>query len=301
MKMRVRSAGGEGCGYSERGRALTGAAIITSKSKCKQASPCPRRHAETTMSQSSESLVDVVHEDEELLVLAKPPGLVCHPTKADALSSLAGRVRLHLGDGSSVHFVNRLDRETSGLVLLAKTSGAARALGKLMESRAIQKEYLAVVHDHVDGDEARVDAPLGRDESSPIAIRGCVRTDGAPASTAFRIERRFGNGRGPFSLLRVWPLTGRKHQIRIHLAHLGHPLVGDKLYGLDPSCYLAFVERRLTEEQCATLVLPWHALHAERLAFTWKGRDLAFSTPRPDWWGAFLDHGEAPEWGDSPT
>src|SRR5215472_3144256 len=94
-------------------------------------------------------LFEVIHEDPELLALRKPAGLVCHPTKTDEYSSLIGRVRLHLGKGSHPQLVNRLDRETSGVTVLAKTPAAARELRALWEARRVCKEYLAIVHGHV--------------------------------------------------------------------------------------------------------------------------------------------------------
>src|SRR5215210_9187860 len=104
-------------------------------------------------------LFPVIHEDADLLVVNKPAGLVCHPTKTDERSSLIGRVRLHLGHGEG-RLVNRLDRETSGLVLIAKSSQVAGELGKLIESGVVQKEYRAVVHGHIAQDELSIDAPL---------------------------------------------------------------------------------------------------------------------------------------------
>lgn len=209
----------------------------------------------------------IVHDDERLLVLNKPAGLVCHPTKTDAWSSLIGRVRLHLGPEATAHMVNRLDRETSGLVLVAKTDDFARAIRKLWEAREVVKEYQAIVHGWPAGDSGVIEAPLGKDETSRVAIKDCVRVDGAASRTEFTVERRFERAEGKFALLNVTPRTGRKHQIRIHLAHLGHPIVGDKLYGHDEDCYLALVEDRLTGEQRRRLILPRHALHAGRLEF----------------------------------
>jgi 23S rRNA pseudouridine1911/1915/1917 synthase len=259
-------------------------------------------------------LLQVIHEDADLLVVHKPADLVCHPTKGDEYSSLISRARLYLQaatatggpDGHEVrpHLIHRLDRETSGLVLLAKNATAAGELGKVWETRAVRKEYLAVVHGHLAEDHGLIDAPLGRDEQSPVAIKDCVRPDGHSAQTEFVVERRFHQlvttastapdgtpfapANKPFSLLRVHPLTGRKHQIRIHLAHLGHPLVGDKLYGGRSEVYLALVERRLTVEQRAWLILPQHALHANRLAFEWRGQTREFTALPEGFLAAFI-------------
>jgi len=257
-----------------------------------------------------EKLFTVIFEDADLLVVHKPAGLVCHPTKGDEYSSLISRARIYLNLQPSTfnlqpHLIHRLDRETSGIVLLAKNPDAAGELGKIWETRTVIKEYLAIVHGHVAADSGIIDAPLGKDTASIVAIKDCVRPDGAPAQTEFRVEKRFsrlnlpgsgndfsvsagGEGRGevaqlPFSLLRVRPLTGRKHQIRLHLAHLGHPIVGDKIYGGDPDLYLALVENRLTDDQRARLILPHHALHAVRLQFDWRGQTRSFAAaPEPE-------------------
>ena len=224
-----------------------------------------------------EKLFDIIHEDDELLVINKPAGLVCHPTKNGEMSSLIGRARLHLGNAAQPHLVNRLDRETSGVVILAKNPGVAGELGKILENRAMEKEYAAIVHGHVREERGRIDAPLGRDERSLVAVKDCVRPDGAMSQTEFFVERRFLRAEGKFSWLRILPRTGRKHQIRIHLAHIGHAIVGDKLYGGDEDLYLALVEDRLTPEQRARLIFENHALHARSLKFLWRDQPVEFS------------------------
>jgi 23S rRNA pseudouridine1911/1915/1917 synthase len=260
----------------------------------------------------------ILHEDADLLVVNKPAGLVSHPTKNGELSSLIGRARLHLnrslsaavgGEGrgevafstlnsqpSTIlqpHLVNRLDRETSGVVLIAKNSETARALGKILESRAVEKEYLAIVHGHVREDHGLIDAPLGKDAHSRVVVKDCVRPDGAAAQTEFFVERRFvrpltlNSQPSTFSLVRVQPRSGRKHQIRIHLAHLGHPIVGDKLYGGDEDLYLALVENRLTDAQRATLIFENHALHARSIKFFWRDGTKEFSCEPEPWFAEF--------------
>jgi 23S rRNA pseudouridine1911/1915/1917 synthase len=238
----------------------------------------------------AERLFEIIHEDNDLLVVNKPAGLVCHPTKTDERSSLVGRARLYLGEGGHPRLVNRLDRETSGIVLIAKTKVSAGKLGKLWETRAVQKEYRAIVHGHVGEGHGIIDAPVGKDEQSRVAIKDCVRADGLPARTEFWVEQWFGpeTAPGPCSLLRVQPHTGRKHQIRIHLAHLGHPIVGDKLYGGDEDLYLALVEDRLTDEQRKKLVLPCHALHASKVSFSWRGNRVSFHAEPASWYAEGL-------------
>jgi 23S rRNA pseudouridine1911/1915/1917 synthase len=241
-----------------------------------------------------EELFEILYEDSELLVINKPAGLVCHPTKGDEYSSLISRVRVYLGQGSHPQLVNRLDRETSGVTFVAKGIDAARELRRIWESRQVEKDYLAIVHGHLREAHRVIDAPLGKDEQSRVAIKDCVRADGAAARTEYWAQRRFTHHQLPFSLLFVRPQTGRKHQIRIHLAHIGHPIVGDKLYGGDEDLYLALVEDRLTPEQWRRLILPHHALHAREVRFAWRGQQRVFRAEPETWfvnWLELLDRG----------
>lgn len=230
-------------------------------------------------------LFPILYEDDHLLVVNKPADLVCHPTKAGPRSSLIARVRTHLGSEEG-RLVNRLDRETSGVVLIAKGAVVAGELGRLVAGLA-RKTYWAIVHGHLPDTELRIVAPLGKDVNSPVAIKDCVRDDGAAAETRVRVMRTFVRDDAPFSLAEVTPMTGRKHQIRIHLAHAGFPIVGDKLYGDDEQRYLRLVEGRLTDEDRRALLITSHALHARALAFDWRGRSWKFEAEPGDEFLAF--------------
>ena len=234
-----------------------------------------------------ESLFQILHEDAGLLVVNKPAGLVCHPTKTDGRSSLIARARLHLGPDCYPHLINRLDRETSGVILIAKQAEIASALRQLWEQRTVRKQYWAIAHGSIAQDRLLIDAPLGKDETSRVAIKDTVRVDGAEAQTEIAVIRRFQRDGQEFTFVQAQPRTGRKHQIRIHLAHLGHPIVGDKIYGLDETLYLDFVVGKLSAEQTRRLLLPFQALHARSVEFEFRSERQLFQAEPESWFASF--------------
>jgi len=227
----------------------------------------------------AEALFPVLFENRDLLLIDKPAGLVCHPTKNGPTSSLIGRIKLYLGEEAEAHMINRLDRETSGLVLVAKQKEGAGFLRKLWEKRLVRKTYFAIVHGHPLESSFDVDAPLGKDEESEIVVKDCVRMDGADSVTSFVVLDRFCHQEAPFSLLKVFPRTGRKHQIRIHLSHAGYPIVGDKIYGIVPDAYLSVCFGELSAEQAHQLIFDNHALHASGLSLSLADDSVEMQAP----------------------
>lgn len=177
-----------------------------------------------------------------------------------------------LASGGQISIVNRLDRETSGLVLVAKTASAARDFGLLMQRHSLLKEYLAIVWGWPDWEYKLVNAPLdrqGKHQRSVIWLKQMIHAAGAPALTELFVERRFRRSTSAgdrFTVIRAIPRTGRTHQIRVHLASVGFPVVGDKIYGPDEQSYLRFIETGWTDELERMLLLPRHALHSAKLA-----------------------------------
>jgi 23S rRNA pseudouridine1911/1915/1917 synthase len=219
----------------------------------------------------------IVYEDARLLVVDKPGDVVCHPSKAGPWSSLVGALREHTGL-PTVHLVARLDRETSGVVVLAKDAKMASRLQVAMQERKIAKAYRAILVGELPGD-VTVDQPLGDDVTSPVFIKSAVVAagEGQPAISHFSPVARGGG----FTLARVVTGTGRKHQIRAHAQWLGYPLVGDKIYGPDARLYLDFIDHGWTDRLAARLLLPRHALHCAEIDLRAAGRDDVFSAPLP--------------------
>lgn len=204
---------------------------------------------------------DIVYEDDDLLVLNKPAGVAMHPKSGDASApSLAAMLTSYLGEGSVPHFVSRLDKGTSGLLIAAKSGYVHDRLRRALHSSDLRREYRAVAVGRVEPPCGVIDAPIGRAGGS--IIRRCVRADGLQSLTEY--ETLQVNDR--FTLLRLRPQTGRTHQLRVHMAYLGHPLAGDWLYGTEDKTLIARP-----------------ALHSYELWFTQPvtGQELHFTAPIP--------------------
>lgn len=238
----------------------------------------------------------ILYEDAHILVIEKPGNLPVHPSGRYFFNTLLTQLRVENGNEvdqkKEYYIVHRIDRETSGVLVIGKTSAAAASLVDQFGKRETSKEYLAIVKGVVELDSFAVDAPLARDPHSEIRLKMHVVEMGAegeplyvpkseilPAQTAFEVVERL-NG---FTILRCKPHTGRQHQIRVHLWHLGHPIAGDKLYGTDASLFLRSMQEILPLPVGEGLTLGRHALHAHKLGFRHPvtGEKMEFTSPLP--------------------
>ena len=241
---------------------------------------------------------EVVYEDAGALVVSKAAPLLMHPVGSKVeptlLQGVSALLAYELACGGQVSLINRLDRETSGLVLIAKTSAAAHELGCAMMQHAVHKEYLAIVHGLPLWESACCAEPILRmGEVAPtlVNVRQACHPAGKPCRTEFCVVQRVPARKHlpAMSLVRCRPITGRMHQIRVHLAHLGHPIVGDKIYGGDETRYLRFIAHGWTPELARELILPRHALHACALDFPAGGRTVCVESPLPEDMAALLN------------
>jgi 23S rRNA pseudouridine1911/1915/1917 synthase len=230
----------------------------------------------------------VLDETEDYIVVNKPAPLKIHPGAPNGASTLFDLLReflaYEIANGGQVSIINRLDRETSGVVLVAKTPAMAREFGMAMMGRLVRKSYLAVTHGWPQWDQMECDGPILRKADvaeSPIWVKQMVHPDGAHCLTTFRVLKRVTHSERRFSLIEAAPHTGRMHQIRVHLSHLGHPVVGDKLYGEDETCYLDFMETGWTPDLEKRLLLRRHALHSHLLALETENFAGEWRAPLP--------------------
>lgn len=224
----------------------------------------PRR--EPLVAQPEEIDIPIVYEDDELLVVDKPAGMVTHPAHGATSGTLVNALLAHIGmdmpgDPLRAGLVHRLDRDTSGLMVVAKTDEALTALGVAMKARAIKREYLGLVHGIPENDRGTIEGPIGRDPHN--RMKYAIVNDGKPAITHYEVRERMPR----HSELTFRLETGRTHQIRVHLAAMGHAILNDPVYGRE--------ETRFS--------LPGQALHAWKLAFRHPRNDidLSFEIPPP--------------------
>lgn len=237
----------------------------------------------------------VVGETADLLAVDKPAGLLVHPSKPGGPKTLWDGLRellsYEIANSGQVSLINRLDRETSGIVLVAKTAAAARRAAMAMQEGKIRKTYLAILIGHPATEFFTINAPIlrrGEVLETKIHLQRMVHPMGAAAATDFRVLRNFETRLGAFALVEASPLTGRTHQIRVHAAHAGHPVVGDKIYGPSEDCYLEFIQTGWTPALSERLLLPRHALHSAGLSLAWNGSLLEWHSDLPADLAAFL-------------
>jgi 23S rRNA pseudouridine1911/1915/1917 synthase len=209
----------------------------------------------------------VIFEDDDLLVVDKPAGMPCHSSDRPTLTDW-----LRARGLATPRLVNRLDRETSGLVLVAKRE---------MPRGEIRKEYTAICWGDFAEEAGVVDRPIGITRDSVVYTKRVIDPAGKPSRTEYQVVRRL---RG-FTVVNLVAHTGRTHQLRVHMASLGHPIVGDKIYGPDERLYLEFIEKGVTGEMLRQLLMPRQALHAGKIVLA--GR--SFAAPLPEDMREFIE------------
>jgi 23S rRNA pseudouridine1911/1915/1917 synthase len=236
--------------------------------------------------------LEILYEDEAVLVVEKPAGIAVHPSGRHVNDTLIQRIHGHYAknpiprDGLP-RLAHRIDRETSGIVLVGLKPAIHADLRRQFEEGSNDKFYLALVRGPAPGMSGSVTLPIREAHASAVRIKMTAAEDGLPARTDWRILEQV----GPYSLVECQLFTGRQHQIRVHLAAIGLPLVGDKLYGPDEQLFIRASEGELTDEDRELLELPRQALHHHAIAFDHPvtGERLRVESPLPMDLRLFLD------------
>lgn len=225
--------------------------------------------------QPEDIAIDIVYEDKDVVVINKPQGMVVHPSLGHEGGTLVNALLYHIKDLSGINgkirpgIVHRIDKDTSGLLMVAKNDVAHEKLAEQLQDKTAGREYIGLVHGVIQNDRGTIDAPIGRDPKNRKKYK--VVENGKPSVTHFEVIERFND----FTLLKLNLETGRTHQIRVHLEYIGYRMAGDPLYG----------PRK-------TLEGPGQFLHAASLQFVHPatGERLSFSAPLPESFEETLDH-----------
>ena len=211
--------------------------------------------------------LNILHEDDEIIVINKPPGLVVHPGRGNQTGTLVHGLLHYFKNLSNINglnrpgIVHRLDQNTSGLIVIAKTNYAHNFISSQFKNRKVKKEYLGLTWGIWKEKEGEINLPIKRNKKDPTKYK--ISSEGKRSLTAFKVEKEFQH----CSLVRFFPKTGRTHQIRIHSMHFGHPIFGDEKYGGGLSKTKGFINEYRTIYYKAMGIFNRHALHAERLEF----------------------------------
>ena len=172
--------------------------------------------------------IDVLYEDVDVLIINKQPFIVVHPTKGHPTGTIGNGISKYFignGDNRKIRFINRLDRDTSGIMMVAKNGFSQKSISKQMTENLVEKNYIAIVEGVMESDSGTINLPIEREFEGDIVRK--VLPDGLPSITHYKVLERFDN----HTFVKIVLETGRTHQIRVHFSHLGHPLAGDVLYG----------------------------------------------------------------------
>lgn len=221
--------------------------------------------------------LEPVYEEDEFAIFDKPSGVLVHPTSRDCEYCLYDEILTRFG--KEAHIVHRLDRQTSGLIMVAKNKKTEAELKGLFEKRQVQKSYIALARGEIKS-PLQVNAPLkNNDNYDTIKLRMLVDENGKESITDFEPLRYFADIDA--TLVHVFPKTGRQHQIRVHLLHIDHPIIGDSLYGVSTEVAKDYLDGKLGEEECQKLLGAKRLLlHAQSLKFSYKGRAFSFESKK---------------------